>query len=125
MRAVAGDGGRTGERGKRGCYFGNDYLGHPAAYWPAITLTVAQAPAAYEALKIWHYGGGSAGVHAPASLTVTDNYGHSTTFTGFPDSEPAITDIPITNMQGSILHLRFIGTGEFVGLNEVRVSAAP
>ncbi|MEI6675635.1 MAG: family 20 glycosylhydrolase [Verrucomicrobiota bacterium] len=106
-------------------YFGNDYLGHPAAYWPAITLTVAQAPAAYEALKIWHYGGGSAGVHAPASLTVTDNYGHSTTFTGFPDNAPAITDVPITNMQGSSLHLRFTGTGEFVGLNEIRVSAAP
>ncbi|MCX6876315.1 MAG: hypothetical protein NTW21_21280 [Verrucomicrobia bacterium] len=118
------DGQPGGQWGSGGTvlYWGADYLGtNPAVYWPAITLTLDQAPGAYEALRIWHYGGGGAGIHAPASLTVTDDFGHSTTYSEFPDSAPSITDVPITGMRGTILHLRFGPKSEFVGLSEIKV----
>ena len=106
-------------------YYGRDYLGNnPAAFWPAITITLAQEPI-YEYLRIWHYGGNhDAGVYGPSSLTVSDDFNHTITFSGFPDVETS-TDVPITGMRGTRLHLRFSPNGEIVGLSEIKVNAKP
>jgi hypothetical protein len=116
--------GQTGGWGGGGLvlYYGKDYNGlNPAAYWPALTLTLAQTPATYEVLRIWHYGGSHAeGVYGPASLTVTDDFGHSVTFSDFPDIE-TFTDVPIAGLQGATLHLRFSPNGYLLGLSEIKV----
>ena len=104
-------------------YYGNDYLGSAAAFdaWPAITITLPKAPYKYEYLRIWHYGGGVAGVHAPTSVTITDDSLHTTSHS-FPDVE-TVTDVPISGMAGRNLHLRFGANPEFVGLSEIKVMA--
>jgi hypothetical protein len=104
-------------------YYGNDYLGSAAAFdaWPAITITLPKAPYKYEYLRIWHYGGGVAGVHAPTSVTITDDSLHTTSHS-FPDVE-TVTEVPISGMAGRNLHLRFGANPEFVGLSEIKVMA--
>ena len=61
----------------------------------------------------------------PASLTVSDEFGHSATtvFTVPAGNEAVFTqDVALSGMQGTVLHLSFATAGEaWLGLNEIRV----
>jgi len=90
---------------------------------PSMALTLSPY-GSLNKLTVWYLSWTAAGVFVPDSLTVSDNFGHSTTT---PFAPPAgvnavfSQDVPLTGMQGSVLHLSFTCTQYWVGLDEIKV----
>ncbi len=96
---------------------------------PRITLTLAPDAGLLGKLTIWHTRAYEAGIYVPASVTVSDDFGHSTTTPFTPQGGNGVfsQDVPLTGLQGTVLHLDFASTltGSWLGLNEIRVLPAP
>ena len=96
---------------------------------PRITLTLAPDAGPLGKLTIWHTRAYEAGIYVPASVTVSDDFGHSTTTPFTPQGGNGVfsQDVPLTGLQGTVLHLDFASTltGSWLGLNEIRVLPAP
>jgi len=91
---------------------------------PHITLTLAPN-SALEKLTVWYTRGVAAGIFVPASVTVSDEFSHTTTTTFATQEADGVfgEDVPLTGMQGTVLHLNFASTetGSWLGLNEIKV----
>ena len=93
---------------------------------PAITLTLDQSHTNLDSLTVYYYGGGDAGVHAPASLTVSDASANTTTVTNFNDAGTSgvySLNVPISSLSGQTLHLTFTNQSSsyWLGLSEIQV----
>lgn len=105
------------------------YAAAPSSVQPHITLTLGSPVASQGKLTVWHYGGGAGGVNAPASLTVTDEFGHNATTIFPPQGSDGVysQDVALNGMEGTVLHLNFASAmlgGSHIGLHEIRVFEA-
>ena len=87
-----------------------------------MTLTLA-ANDGLGKLTVWYTRFIDAGIAEPAWVTVSDEFGHSTTTTLTPQASNGVfsQDVALAEMQGSVLHLNFTSKREWVGLNEIKV----
>ena len=98
---------------------------YPISKIPYVKLTLA-ANDGLGKLTVWYTRAIDAGIAEPASVTVSDEFGHSTTTTFTPQSSNGVfsQDVALAGMQGSVLHLNFTSKREWLGLNEIRVLSA-
>ncbi|MCX6876314.1 MAG: Ig-like domain-containing protein [Verrucomicrobia bacterium] len=95
---------------------------YPVPKIPHVTLTLA-ANDGLGKLSVWYARAIEAGIAEPASVTVSDEFGNSstTTFTSQASNGVFSQDVALAGMQGSVLHLNFTSKREWVGLDEIKV----
>jgi hypothetical protein len=97
---------------------------YPVPKIPYVTLTLAPN-SGMQKLTVWYTRAIEAGIAEPASVTVTDEFGHSITVLFTPQSSNGVfsQNVSLAGMEGTVLHLNFTSTREWVGLDEIRVFA--
>ena len=95
---------------------------YPVPKIPYVTLTLA-ANDGLGKLTVWYTRAIEAGIAEPTSVTVSDEFGNSTTTTFTPQASNGVfgQDVAFAGMQGTVLHLNFTSKREWVGLNEIKV----
>ena len=98
---------------------------YPIPRIPHVKLTLAENTGLGK-LTVWYTRAIDAGIAEPDSVTVSDEFEHSTTtpFTSQSSNGVFSQDVPLDGMQGSVLHLNFTSKREWLGLNEIRVLSA-